>query len=57
MSLPQYYRADEASPCVGNEPGVADVVEVQDPPNNGMDRKMKTDMKKRPHKRPPCPGK
>ena len=45
MSSPQYYRADETSPRIRNELGGADVVEQQDPPNNGIKWKTKADMK------------
>ncbi|GFZ14529.1 hypothetical protein Acr_24g0007190 [Actinidia rufa] len=46
VSLPQYYYyAYETSPLIGNELGKANVVEIQDPPNDEMDWKTKTDMK------------
>ena len=45
MSSPQYYLVDETSPCTRNKLGRTDVVEVQDPLDNVMDRKTKTGMK------------
>ena len=45
MSSPQNYRADDTSPCVGDELGGANIVEVQNHPNCGVDGKAKTGMK------------
>ena len=45
MSSPQHYRADDTLQCVGDELGGANIVEVQNHPNFGVDGKAKTGMK------------
>ena len=45
ISLPQHYQADNTSLRIGDELSRANVVEVQNPLNCGMDGKVKINMK------------
>ena len=45
MGSPPHHHADKASPSIGNELGRTNIVEVEDPPNNGKNRETEADRK------------